>query len=186
MPTYSDANGIGQAHALHDELDDLPMRITNKVGCPVAGCPVDLGQYFPLDVRVYKNVQSHHLLLARDCSLEAASQSLRYCSGVPRGLCGQFGWQPTRLRQLLLWQSRYTGDVPTLTEFFLTRISRIAARNSYVYAHAYDVGHHMSSRNHRLTESLSEFQESSGTALWTRPASKAANYVLTFCLSRMI
>ena len=27
---------------------DLPMRISNNVGCPVADCPVDLGEYFSI------------------------------------------------------------------------------------------------------------------------------------------
>ena len=43
--TLSDASGLDWYDVSLVDGYDLPMRITNNVGCPVADCPVDLSEY---------------------------------------------------------------------------------------------------------------------------------------------
>ena len=128
---------------------DLPMRITNNVGCPVADCPVDLGKYFSIRCRVYNNsIQSHRLLLARDCPAPLKRPLTGTAVGCLSACAANLdGNQQNSANCCSGSHDKPATCPPTGVAFY----SYFKARcpNSYVYA--YDVSHHTSSRNHRLT-----------------------------------
>ncbi|KZS95194.1 Osmotin, thaumatin-like protein [Sistotremastrum niveocremeum HHB9708] len=118
---------------------NLPIAITNNVGCPLANCPVDLGPNCPTPLKGPFDSTGFPVGCKSACDANLSgnpSNSPNCCSGSHNtpATCPSSGVQ---------YYSYFKQNCP----------------RSYVYA----------------------YDESSGTALWTCPASKKADYTLTFC-----
>ncbi|KAF8528424.1 Osmotin, thaumatin-like protein [Hysterangium stoloniferum] len=115
---------------------NLPMSITNNVGCSSASCNTDLLPGCPSELMV-KDASGTVVGCKSSCDWDGDTANSPSCCtgahGTP-GMCPPSGVQ--------------------FYSFFKT-----GCPNSYVYA----------------------YDESSGTALWTCPKSKNADYTLTFC-----
>ncbi|KAG8741801.1 hypothetical protein FRC10_002400 [Ceratobasidium sp. 414] len=118
---------------------NLPMRISNNVGCPVAECAVDLGPNCPAPLKGPFDSTGFPLGCKSACvaNLDGNQANSKNCCS------GQYSTPATCPPSGVQYYSYFKNACP----------------RSYVYA----------------------YDESSGTALWTCPASKKADYTLTFC-----
>ncbi|KAG8694130.1 hypothetical protein FRC11_002414, partial [Ceratobasidium sp. 423] len=118
---------------------NLPMRISNNVGCPVAECAVDLGPNCPAPLKGPYDSSGFPVGCKSACvaNLDGNQANSKNCCS------GQYSTPATCPPSGVSYYSYFKNACP----------------RSYVYA----------------------YDESSGTALWTCPASKKADYTLTFC-----
>ena len=180
--TLSDASGLDWYDVSLVDGFNLPMSITNNVGCPVADCKVDLGKFFtrPRILLVSFTHWPFFLFVspAPDCPaqlrkpLDASGKPLGCLSACAANVDGNQQDSPNCCSGSHDKPATCPSSGVAFYKYFKDRCP-----NSYVYA--YDVGHYTSLRHHLLT--IAHIQESSKTALWNCPASKAANYELTFC-----
>lgn len=116
---------------------NLPMKVSNNVGCPEASCPVNLNPNCPAQLKGPVDPSGVTVGCKSDCGIDPnPTNSPSCCSG-----------------HFNLPQTCPNTGVPHYSFF------KSQCPDSYVYA----------------------YDESSGTALFTCPSNKLANYTLTFC-----
>jgi len=118
---------------------NLPMRISNNVGCPVAECAQDLGPECPAPLKGPFDASGFPVGCRSACEANLSGNP----SNSPNCCSGQYSTPQTCPPSGVAYYSYFKNKCP----------------RSYVYA----------------------YDESSGTALFTCPTSKNADYTLTFC-----
>lgn len=137
---------------------NLPMRISNNKGCPVAECAVDLGPDCPAPLKGPFDSTGFPVGCKSACVANVGGNQGMQCF--------------ISSRHIFVYKRLFLGNSPNCCtgshnlpqtcppsgvayyDYFKSRCPR-----SYVYA----------------------YDESSGTALWTCPSTLRADYTLTFC-----
>ncbi|KAF7293942.1 hypothetical protein MKEN_01457700 [Mycena kentingensis (nom. inval.)] len=180
---------------------NLPMRITNNAGCPNPDCPVDLGPICPSDLKGPYDSAGFPVGCKSACLVDAlagkAGDSPNCCSG--RYVLSLPPFLPRFMTApLTLTQPQRARDLPALRRLALRFLQYVAVLPSPSLPFSPSpaprspppVPRSPPSLQHRLTPPPEgncpnsyayAYDESSGTALWTCPASKSAEWTITFC-----
>jgi len=154
--TLSGANGSDYYDVSLVDGYNLPMSITNNMGCPVANCPVDLGPNCPSPLQGPYDPSGFPVGCKSACFANLSGDP----TNSPNCCSGSYDTPATCPSSGVAYYSYFKSNCPN------------------TYAYAFDVHHSFPSVS-QGSDICS--QESSHTALFTCATSLAANYTLTFC-----
>ncbi|PPQ92204.1 hypothetical protein CVT25_008978 [Psilocybe cyanescens] len=139
---------------------NLPMRISNNKGCPVADCPVDLGPKCESAIlRLESNMCSRFgQILLGPSALKGPFDSSGFPVGCKSACFANLDGNQGNSANCCSGSHSTPATCPTSGVAYYSYFKSNCPK---AYAYAYD--------------------ESSGTALWTCPSSLKADYTLTFC-----